>query len=86
MKFTDLKCCPFCDSEEFYVKQYAYGTIICRERFDGEEAHNEDLYDGLNYKYSGRAYCLNCGKYLGSVEKNIVGKEATKALGKGISK
>ncbi len=86
MKFTDLKCCPFCDSEEFYVKEYAYGTIICRERFDGEEAHNEDLYDGLNYKYSGRAYCLNCGKYLGSFEKNIVGKEATKALGKGISK
>lgn len=86
MKFTDLKCCPFCGSEGFYVKQYAYGTIICRERFDGEEACNEDLYDGLIYKYSGRAYCLGCEKYLGNIENDILGKEAAKALGKGISK
>ena len=84
MKFADLKCCPFCDSEVFYVKQYAYGTMICRERFDGKEAHNEDLYDGLSYKYSGRAYCLNCGKYLGNIEKDILGKEAAKALEKGV--
>ncbi len=77
MKFTDLKCCPFCGSEEFYVKQYAYGTMICRERFDGE-ADNENLFEGLNYKYSGRAYCLRCEKYLGNIEKNILGKEAQK--------
>lgn len=80
MKFTDLKCCPFCDCDEFYTKQYAYGTIICRGRFDGEEAHNEDLYDGLCYKDSGRTYCLDCNRYLGNVEKNVVGKEAEKAL------
>lgn len=76
MRFTDLEGCPFCGNDEFYVKQYAYGTIICRKRFDGEVASNEDLYDCLNYKYSGRAYCLNCDKYLGNLEKNIVGKEA----------
>lgn len=86
MKFTDLKGCPFCGSDVFYVKQYVYGTIICREQFDGEEACNEDLYDGLNYKYSGRAYCLSCGKYLGNIKNDILGKEAAKALGKGISK
>ncbi len=82
MKFTDLKSCPFCGSEEFYVKQYAYGTMICRERFDGEEANNEDLFEGLNYKSSGRAYCLSCDRYLGNDETNTVGKEAAKALEK----
>ena len=80
MKFTDLKCCPFCGCDEFYEKQYAYGTIVFRERFDGKETHNEDLYDCLNYKYNGRAYCLNCNKYLGNVAENTIGKTAQRAL------
>lgn len=83
MKFTDLKCCPFCGYDTFYQKQYAYGTILFRGRFDGKEAHNEDLYEGLNYKYNvGRAYCLNCNEYLGNIEENVVGKNAQKALNK----
>ncbi len=84
MKFSDLECCPFCGSEKFYTKQYAYGTIVCRERFDGEETDNEDLFESLNFKYSGRAYCLSCDRYLGNAKTNTVGKEATKAMRKGL--
>lgn len=80
MKFSDLKCCPFCGCDEFYEKQYAYGTIMFRGRFDGKEAHNEELYDGLSYKYSGKTYCLQCNKYLGNIKENTIGKAAQKAL------
>ena len=69
MKFSDLKECPFCGHDEFFTTQYVYGTIRCGERFDGEEAHNEELYDYLNCRnYTGRAYCRKCGKYLGNRE------------------
>ena len=77
MKFSELACCPFCGNEEFYTKEYAYGTLFYAERFDGKEAENAELYEGLNFKnYSGRAYCRSCGRYLGNREQNIVGKVA----------
>lgn len=50
MKFNELKECPFCGCGEFYTTEYVYGTLRYRERFDGTEAHNEQLYDGLNTK------------------------------------
>lgn len=81
MKFNELKECPFCGCDEFYTTEYVYGTLRYRERFDGTEAHNEQLYDGLNTKkYSGRAYCENCGKYLGNREENNLSKSAQNAL------
>ena len=84
MKFSDLKNCPFCEHDEFYTKQYVYGSICCGERFDGEEAHNEELYDYLNCRnYNGRAYCRSCGKYLGNRETNVLSKQAQKAILKG---
>lgn len=82
MKFSDLKKCPFCGNDEFYTTQYVYGTIRCAERFDGAEAHNEELYDYLNCSnYTGRAYCRSCGKYLGNRETDILSKQVLKALG-----
>ena len=73
MKFSELDCCPFCCSKEYYTKQYVYGTLCYNERFDGEEAENGELYDGLNCKnYSGRVYCKECGRYLGNKEKDTV--------------
>lgn len=81
LKFSELECCPFCGSEEYVTKTYVYGTTYCGERFDGEECHNEGLYDSLNCKnYSGRAYCRNCGKYLGNKDANTLSKQVQKEL------
>lgn len=76
MKFSDLKHCPFCGSEEFYEKQYARGRITYRMRFDDEETDNSAMYDSLDISYSGRAYCDGCHKYLGNYMSDLIGKAA----------
>lgn len=84
MKFSDLTECPFCGADEFYTTEYVYGTIRYKERFDGREAHNEQLYDSLSTKnYSGRTYCVSCNKYLGNREKDTVSKAVERSLMKG---
>lgn len=83
MKFSDLTECPFCGCSEYYTKEYVYGVIRYNEYFDGTEAENELMYDGLNYKsraYNGKAYCRHCDKYLGSVMDNTVSVAVQKAL------
>lgn len=81
MKFSELENCPFCGHDEFYTKEYWYGTICYNERFDGKEAHNEEMYDSLNYKnHSGKAYCRSCNKYIGNKISNRLSKSAEKAL------
>lgn len=73
MKFSELDCCPFCGHDEYYTKQYVYGSLRCNERFDGQEAENGEMYESLNCgNFSGRAYCSNCDRYLGNVVKNTV--------------
>ena len=27
-----MNCCPYCGSEEYYIKQYATGTVILKSR------------------------------------------------------
>lgn len=76
IKFSDLACCPFCDSKQFYEKQYAKGHIIFRMRFDGEETPNDTMHDNLEYSYSGRAYCDDCNQYLGNYITNAIGRKA----------
>lgn len=81
MKFSELKCCPFCGCEEYYEKQYVRGTIEYISRFDGEEADNSELYEGLLYDCSGRVYCVDCGRYLGNIQTEKVGVEVKRKLG-----
>ena len=82
MKFNELIECPFCGYDEYYTKEYVCGTVPYAERFDGEEAHNEQMYDGLLMKhYSGRCYCRNCNRYLGNKVTNIVSRFIEKAFG-----
>lgn len=83
MKFKELSECPFCGGDTFYTAQYVYGSLHYRERFDGKEAENTEMYDGLSYaKFSGRAYCVRCRSYIGNVETNELSKSAEKALEK----
>lgn len=81
MKFSELEYCPFCKHDEFYTKEYVFGSINYAERFDGKETGNEELYDYLNTRhFSDRAYCRKCGKYLGNKETNTLSKQVEKAL------
>lgn len=74
-KLTELTECPFCGCDEYYTKQYVYGTLRYNERFDGKETNNAELYEGLYSKnYSGRAYCSKCDKFLGNRERNTLAK------------
>ena len=61
----ELTCCPYCGSEEFYTVQKVSGKIYYNERFDGKEAENGSLYEGLTYKSGSKyAYCTACNKRL----------------------
>ena len=82
MTFEDLTCCPFCGSEIFYEKEQAYGNIEFNSRFDGKEAENYDLYEGLSFRSSGRCYCRDCNKYLGNIINDTVGKAVQKEFEK----
>jgi hypothetical protein len=59
-----MKECPHCGSDEgYYEKITVSGKSIYRYNFDGSEAENGDMYDGLSYKRrSNFAYCLECEK------------------------
>ena len=80
MKFTDLQSCPFCGCEMYYEKQKVYGNIEYNCMFNGKEAPNYEMYDGLSHTYSGNCYCRDCKKYLGNNMKNIVGKAAERLI------
>lgn len=72
--FSDLKCCPFCGCETYYEKQTVKGKIEFNSMFNGEEAPNYDMYEGLIHTYSGRCYCRDCNAYLGNNLTNTVSK------------
>lgn len=82
MKFSDLKCCPFCGCEEFYERRRASGPVRYNMRFDGDETDNSCMYDDLNYSWNGKVWCVECDRYLGNQEKNTVGVEAERAYKK----
>lgn len=61
----DITCCPYCGSEEYYIKQQASGKMLWRMRFDGAEADNSTYYESLDVKRrSNYAWCSECGKRL----------------------
>lgn len=82
LKFSEMINCPFCGSEEYYERMTVKGISFYHSRFDGEEAENTEMYDQLHFYGSGRAYCSECGRYLGNRETNTVGKTAEKVCRK----
>lgn len=60
---SELKECPFCGHDENIIKQRATAIVEYGTRFDGEEADNTGLHDGMEYKdISKFAFCRNCYK------------------------
>lgn len=61
--------CPHCgNDEQFYTKDYAFGSVRSVSRFDGEEADNSDMNDGIRYKMGKHIYCGKCNKKIARVE------------------
>lgn len=59
----DIKECPYCGNDEYYIHQRISGRTEFRGRYDGTEADNGHLHDGLNYIDIGKfAYCTKCRK------------------------
>lgn len=83
MKFSELACCPFCGCKTFFQRYRYSGTGLYSMNFDGSEADNTEMYEGLPSKSSGRAYCYECGKYIGNADDDTVGAKAAATLGKG---
>lgn len=58
---TDLQECPHCGYDEFYTYQTVKGKISYRERFDGEDGDNAEMYNSLSYgKQQKTVYCGSC--------------------------
>lgn len=84
MKFSELKECPFCGSDEYYSKTRVAGLVCYNMRFDGKEADNESMYEGLATGIdTGKRYCRRCNEYLGNIYDNTVGYKARLAELKG---
>ncbi len=61
-----MEKCPHCESDEgYYEKYYVSGSAMYRHRFDGNEAENGDMHEGLSYKLKSKfAFCIECHKRL----------------------
>lgn len=65
-----MVCCKHCGSTDgFYTKNSYKGSGIVRFNFDGSEAENGTMYDGLTHTQSKYTYCLSCDKRLFKTEE-----------------
>lgn len=78
--FGDLRECPICGCDTFYVNYHAEGRTIYRFYADGSEADNEDMYEALNFTGGKKVYCFQCNSYLGNCETNKISTKALNAL------
>lgn len=70
--------CPHCGNEEsYYVKQEARGPIYYLINFDGSEADNTEMYEGLRYTTGKYGYCSGCNKRLFKVDRSMRPLEVT---------
>lgn len=61
----EMKECPYCGHDEFYIKQYYSGETEFNYRYDGKEADNSEMYDYATHRdLTKYAYCKGCRKRL----------------------
>ena len=57
--------CPHCGSDTYYIKETATCKIVHYSKFDGSEADNSEMYDGMTHKLRSKfAFCKNCDRKL----------------------
>ena len=61
--------CPNCGFDEYYLVCRMSGTGASHYRYDGGEAENSQMHDCLKYTDGKIAYCSNCQKKLGHINK-----------------
>ena len=65
-----MQCCPYCGSEEYYIKQSFKGVCEYNMRFDGKEADNTTMYENSDWKNRSKyAWCAKCHKKLFKLEE-----------------
>lgn len=63
----EMKECPYCGNDEFYIRQSYSGTCNYYMRFDmrNEKTENGEIYQGASHKdLTKYAYCSDCDKRL----------------------
>ena len=62
----DMMECPYCGSDEFYVKQSYSGVCRFRMKIDGGQSNNNgEMYDyAIHNDLTKYAYCNQCEKRL----------------------
>lgn len=66
----EMKECPYCGNDEFYVRQSFKGTCDYNYRFDGKPAENGEMWDNASMKdLTKYAHCNNCEKRLFPIEE-----------------
>lgn len=66
----DIKECPYCKHDEYFVKQSYKGVTEYNFRYDGTEAENGHMWDGANFKnISKYAWCSLCYRRLFKLEE-----------------
>lgn len=46
----NIKCCPYCGSEEYYIKQSYHGRCNYYLRFDGKETDNGEMWEDTLFR------------------------------------
>jgi len=57
---SELSECPHCGCEEFFIREKAVGHIRSAYRFDGGDADNTGMYDGLSSVPQKFVFCSCC--------------------------
>ena len=60
----EIKCCPYCEHDEFYRVTIVSGRTESHYRFDGADAENSHLHESIHYRDLKAAYCCQCQKKL----------------------
>jgi len=56
----DLKECPICGGDEYYVLSKPIGKFITRYNFDGSDADNTEMLSSLSDEPQKFVYCSDC--------------------------
>lgn len=65
----DIKCCPYCGGETYYIKQRYSGCGNYYFNFDGTDTDNSEFYENSDYKLTSKyAWCADCDKRLFKLE------------------
>jgi len=66
---AELSCCPHCKSASGYFRKVRIsGDSECRYNYDGTEAPNEPLHQGLYYAEQKTLFCVDCKRAIGTAK------------------